>query len=89
MIDLRPQVRAALAVHGVEPRDFDTAASLKERLNDLYLVEVRRLRDRQRRGEIPLREYAAHAEALKQSFALLGLPLGLWIESAPFSGSRR
>ena len=79
MTALRPQVRAALVAHGVEPRDDDTAASLKERLNDAYLVEVRELRDRQKRGEIPLREYAAHAEALKQSFALLGLPLELWL----------
>ena len=84
MTALRPQVRAALVAHGVEPRDDDTAASLKERLNDAYLVEVRELRDRQKRGEIPLREYAAHAEALKQSFALLGLPLELWRpEGAP------
>ena len=79
MIPLRPQVRAALAAHGVEPRDDDTAASLKERLNDAYLVEVRRLRDRQRGGEIALRDYAAHAEALKQTFALLGLPLEQWL----------
>ena len=79
MTALRPPVRAALVAHGVEPRDEDTAASLKERLNDVYLVEVRRLRERQRRGEIPLREYAAHTEALKQSFALLGLPLELWL----------
>ena len=79
MIPLRPRVRAALAAHGVEPNDDDTAASLKERLNDVYLVEVRRLRERQRSGEIPLREYAAHAEALKQSFALLGLPLDQWL----------
>ena len=80
MTALRPQVHTALVALGVEPRDDDTAASLKERLNDAYLVEVRRLRDRQRRGEIPLREYAAHAETLKQSFALLGLPLELWLE---------
>ena len=78
MSDLSPQVRAALVAHGVEPRDDDTPASLKERLNDVYLVEVRRLRDQKRRGEIPLRDFAAHAEALKQSFALLGLPLHLW-----------
>ena len=79
MTALRPQVHAALVAKGVEPRDDDTAASLKERLNDAYLVEVRLLRERQRQGEIPLREYAAHAEALKQSFALLGLPLELWL----------
>jgi hypothetical protein len=83
VISLRPQVRAALAAHGVEPRDDDTPASLKDRLNDAYLVEVRRLRDRQRQGEIPLGDYAAHAEALKESFVLLGLPLDLWTPTPP------
>ena len=83
MTPLRPQVRAALVEHGVEPQDDDTPASLKERLNDAYLVEVRRLRDRQRQGGIPLRDYAAHAEALKQSFTLLGMPLDLWTATPP------
>jgi hypothetical protein len=81
VIPLRPRVREALALKGIEPAEGDTAESLKERLNDAYLVEVRRLRDRQREGEIPLRDYAAHAERLKQEFELLGLPLGLWLES--------
>jgi hypothetical protein len=80
VIRLRPQVREALQAKGVAVVDDDTAASLKERLNDAYLVEVRRLRERQRAGGIPLRDYAAHAEALKQSFALLGLPLDHWEE---------
>lgn len=78
MIPLRPEVLKALREKGVEPRADDTAASLKERLNDAYLVEVRKLRERQRSGEIPLREYASHAEALKESFPLLGLPLDRW-----------
>jgi len=77
---LRPAVLLALREKGVEPAEDESPAGLKERLNDLYLVEVRRLRDRQRAGEIPLRDYAAHAEALKQSFALLGLPLDRWEE---------
>jgi hypothetical protein len=77
---LRPRVRAALLSHGIEPREDDTPASLKERLNDLYLQEVRRLRERQRAGEIALRDYAAQAEKLKQSFELLGLPLEQWEE---------
>lgn len=81
MIRLRPNVASDLQTKGVVPADGDTPATLKERLNDLCLIEVRRLRDRRRAGEIPLRDYAAHAEALKHSFALLGLPLHLWEES--------
>ena len=83
MIRLRPNVAAELEAKGVVPAEGDTPQSLKERLNDLYLVQVRQLRDRQRAGEIPLRDYAAHAEALKQQFSLLGLPLHLWEPPSP------
>ncbi len=77
---LRTSVRAALAAHGLAVADTDTPAQLKERLNDLYLEDVRRLKARQRAGEIPLRDYAAHAAALKETFPLLGLPLEMWTE---------
>ncbi len=53
---------------------------MKERLNARYLDEVRQLKARQQAGEIPLREYATHAEALKERYPLLGLPLELWTE---------
>ena len=77
---LRASVREALARHGVTVEASDSPAGLKERLNDLYLEEVRRLKARQRAGEIPLREYAAHAQALKERYSLLGLPLERWTE---------
>lgn len=77
---LRKSVREALAGHGLAVADADTPAQLKERLNDLYLEDVRRLKARQRAGEIPLRDYAAHTQALKEGFPLLGLPLEMWTE---------
>jgi hypothetical protein len=73
-----PSVSRALLAHGIVPSDDDTAASLRERLNDLYLEEVRRLRERQRAGEIAKADYAAHVEALRNRFPLLGLPIGRW-----------
>ena len=79
MTGLRPKVREALLAQGVEPGESDSPASLRERLNDAYLEEVRKLKARQRAGEIPLRDYASHVETLKESFALLGLPLDLWV----------
>jgi hypothetical protein len=71
-------VSRALLAHGIEPFDDDTPASLRERLNDLYLEEVRRLKARQRAGEIAKADYAAHVEKLRDRFPLLGLPLGRW-----------
>jgi hypothetical protein len=53
---------------------------MRERLNDAYLADVRRLRERQRAGEIPLREYAGHVESLRGRYPLLGLPLSQWCE---------
>jgi hypothetical protein len=77
---LRPSVSQALLAHGIEPSDDDTAVSLRERLNDLYLDEVRRLKERQRAGEIAKADYAAHVAALRDRFPLLGLPVGRWTE---------
>jgi hypothetical protein len=79
-VKLRPAVREALAAHGIEALEDDDPRPLRDRLNETYLVEVRRLKDRQRAGEIPLPEYAAHVEALKRRFALLGLPARFWTE---------
>ena len=79
-IALRPAVAAELDRHGVVRGPEDSAAALRERLNDIYLIEVRRLRERQVGGEIPLREYASHVAALKERFPLLGLPLDRWEE---------
>jgi hypothetical protein len=73
-------VAEALRAHGVEPSPEDTPETLRERLDDVYLEEVRRLKQRQVAGEIPLRDYATHVEALKERFLLLGLPLAHWCE---------
>ena len=77
---LKPAVLAGLARHGITPEPDDASETLRERLNDAYLEDVRRLRRRQVGGEIPLREYSAHVQALKESYPLLGLPLALWTE---------
>jgi hypothetical protein len=79
-VKLRSAIAADLARHGIDPADGDAAEGLRERLNDLYLEDVRRLKARQVSGEIPLKDYAAHVQALKESYPLLGLPLALWTE---------
>ena len=77
---LRPAVVEALGRLGVVAGPDDTPERLRERLNDRYLEEVRALKQRQRAGEIPLRQYAGHVQALKERYAVLGLPLTLWRE---------
>jgi hypothetical protein len=80
VVKLRPAVREALDAHGLAVSDGDTPATLRDRLNDRYLDEVRSLRARQRPGEIPLAQYAGHARELQERYVLLGLPLELWTE---------
>lgn len=75
---LRQAVVEELRAHGIEPEGVP--AALRELLNEAYLEEVRRLRERQRSGQIPLREYAGHVDALKRRYPLLGLPLAMWSE---------
>jgi hypothetical protein len=67
-----------LSRHGLQPQDGETPAALRERLNDRYLEDVRSLRTRQRSGEIALRDYASHVQALKDRYPILGLPLSAW-----------
>jgi hypothetical protein len=79
-IALRASVREELGRHGITAGPEDTPATLRERLNDVYVAEVRRLRERRVRGEIPRQEYAQHVAALKDRFPLLGRPLERWEE---------
>lgn len=78
---LGPAVAEALAGLGVVAGPDDTPERLRERLNERYLAEVRALKLRQQAGEIPLREYARHVQALKERYALLGVPLSLWADA--------
>lgn len=83
MVALRPEVAAALGRHGVVIVPDDTVESLRDKLNDAYLVAVRLIRERQRLGEIARPDYAAHVQALRDEYSLLGLPLPLWTAPEP------
>jgi len=85
-VKLRPAVVETLAGFGIVPGPDETPEELRDRLNDRYLEEVRALKQRQRAGEIPRREYAGHVQSLKERYDLLGLPLALWREGGPAGG---
>jgi hypothetical protein len=79
-VRLRPDVARALARHGIALAPGDTAETVRDRLNDLYLEAVRAIRERQRTGEIAKGDYAGHVKRLRDEYSLLGLPLELWEE---------
>jgi hypothetical protein len=79
MCRYRPDVIAALLTLGVQPREETTPTRVREFVNDLYTWELRRLRDRLRRGAFPKREYAARVDTLRRErYWLLSLPLDDW-----------
>jgi len=79
-VRLKAAVVRDLERHGLTPGPGDTPEALRDRLNDAYLEDLRRLKQRQKAGDIPLRDYARHAQELKESYPLLGLPLSAWVE---------
>jgi hypothetical protein len=78
---LKPEVLAALADHGLRP-DADTPlALLREQINDLYRVEIRKLRDQCRAGEFPTTELAPRVVELRKRYMLLSIPIDRWLIS--------
>ena len=73
-----PEVRSALARHGLVPKPGTSPERLREYLNDFYRHDLRRLRDRLLRQEFPRREYASRVSTLRRRYALLSLPVSQW-----------
>jgi hypothetical protein len=75
---LKPEILEALAEHGLAPRPDTRPALLREQINDLYRIEIRRLRDRCRAGEFPVSELAPRVVELRKRYLLLSIPLDRW-----------
>ena len=76
----RPEVLDELGRHGLAPAADTQPLRLREQINDLYRIEIRKLRDRCRAGEIPVRELPAHVVALRKRYMLLSIPMENWVE---------
>lgn len=76
---LKPEVLEALADHGLRPGAETPPALLREQINDLYRVEIRKLRDRCRAGEFPTTELAGRVVELRKRYLLLSIPMDQWL----------
>ena len=79
----RPEVLDELGRHGLAPAADTQPPRLREQINDLYRIEIRKLRDRCRAGEIPVRELPAHVVELRKRYMLLSIPMENWVEPEP------
>ena len=79
--DLRPfapLVLEALAAHGLRPRPDTPTSLLRAQVNELYRVEIRRLRQAMLDGAIARPHYADAVGHLRRRYLLLSLPLPQW-----------
>ncbi len=72
------EVLEELARHGLAPKPGTSPERLREQINDLYRIEIRRLRDRCRAGEFGIKELPGHVIALRRRYLLLSIPIAQW-----------
>ena len=76
----RADVLEQLWKHGVQPGATTPPELVHEFVNDLYRFELRRLRDRLVRGEIPKIGYYDRVVALRVKYPLVSLKPREWLE---------
>jgi hypothetical protein len=76
----RLDVLEQLERHGVRPRPSTPPELVHEFVSDLYRFELRRLRDRLVRGEIPRAGYFDRVVALRRQYPLISLKPHEWLE---------
>jgi hypothetical protein len=79
----RADVLEQLHVHGVRPTPTTSPELVREFLNDLYRYELRRLRDRLVRRQIPKPSYFGLVVELRNRYPLLSLKTRYWLETDP------
>jgi hypothetical protein len=78
----RPDVLDWLSRHGVQPTPVTPPALVHEFVTDLYRFELRRLRDRLKRGEIPKAGYYDRVVDLRRAYPLVSLKPDKWLTGA-------
>jgi hypothetical protein len=79
IVDYRPEVREQLAIHGIRPGASTSPELIRDYLSHLYRYEIRQLRARLLRGDIPRADYVTHVIRLRLRYPLLSIPTRLWV----------
>ena len=79
----RPSVLEALSGHGIRPTAATEPELAHEFVNDLYRFELRRLRARYVRGDIPKRDYSNRVVSLRKQYIIISVPLRHWTIDDP------
>jgi hypothetical protein len=74
-----PVILEELARFGVFPTATTPPALVHEFISDLYRFELRRLRARQVRGDIPRAQYAEAVVAVRRRYPLVSIHPSQWV----------
>jgi hypothetical protein len=77
----RPDVIEQLWTHGVHPTSATSPQLVHDFVNDLYRYELRCLRDRLVRGEIPKEGYYDRVVHLRRRYPLVSFKAETWLVS--------
>lgn len=77
----RPEVLEALLAHGIRPTPATPPALVRDFVSDLYRWELRRLRDRLVRKEIPKVGYYDRVVEIRNRYPLLAQKPHEWVEN--------
>jgi hypothetical protein len=78
----RREVLDRLWTHGIQPTPATRPELVHEFVSDLYRFELRRLRDRLRRRDIPKTGYSDRVVELRRKYALISLKPHQWLEDS-------
>ncbi len=76
----RAEVLDRLLRHGARATPHTRPELVHEFVSDLYRLELRRLRDRLRRGEFPKSEYYGRVVALRTRYQIISMRPSEWLE---------
>ncbi len=82
MFRYRADILQELEKHGARPTPSTRPELVSEFVSDLYRYELRRLKDRLVRREIPKDGYADRVVALRRKYILVSVPLRYWTDSS-------
>ena len=69
-----------LARYGVKPLPSTPPEMIRDFINDLYVIEIRALRDRVRAGLLAKQDLAASVRELRKQYMVLSIALEHWTE---------
>ena len=82
MIRYRAEILEELEKHGIRPTPRTRPELVSEFVADLYRFELRRLKDRLVRREIPKAGYSERVIDLRRKYILVSIPVRHWTESS-------